>query len=88
MAYLIQKPMSQKTYELTRPVLAEEIDAKENRTGKAVTLNPGTRFSIIHEPHAWGITKAEHCTIRVDGRNFNVLGRVLNASMREVESLS
>src|SRR5438034_3053976 len=74
MAYLIQKPMSQKTYELTRQVLAEEIDAEENRTGKSVTFNPGTRFAMIHEPHAWGITKTEHCTIRVDGKNFNVLG--------------
>ena len=79
--------MSQKTCELTRQVLAEEIDAEENRTGTSVTFNPGTCFSIIHEAHAWGITKAEHCTIHVTGKNFNVLGRVLNASMREVESL-
>jgi hypothetical protein len=79
--------MSQKTYELTRQVLAEEIDAEENPMGTTETFNPGTRFTIIHEPHAWGITRTEHCTVQVKGRLYNILGRVLNASMREVESL-
>jgi hypothetical protein len=77
--------MSQKTYELTRHVLAEEIDAEENLMGTTATFNPGTRFLIIHEAHPWGITQATHCTVQVQGKLYNILGRVLNASMREVE---
>jgi hypothetical protein len=85
MAYFIQIPMSQKTYDLTRQVLAEEIDTEENLTGTTERFNPGTRFTIIHEPHVWGITRTEHCTVQVDGKLYNILARVLNASMREVE---
>ena len=77
--------MRLKTYEFTREVLAEEIDTEEKFTGTTVTFNPGTRFTIIHEPHAWGITNTEYCTIQVDGKLFNIYGRVLSASMREVE---
>ena len=79
--------MSQKTYELTRQVLAEEIDMAEGNRGTTVTFDPGTRFTIIHEPHAWGIGQTAHYTVQVDGKLYNILGRVLNASMKEVESL-
>ena len=79
--------MSQKTYELTRQVLAEEIDAEENPAGTTETFNPGTRFTIIHEPHAWGIGQTAHYTVQVHGKHYNILGRVLNASMREVDPL-
>ena len=77
--------MSQTTYELTRQVLAEEIDTEEHLTGTEIKFNPGTRFSIIHEPHPWGMTQSEHCTIQVSGKMYNVFARVLSASMREVE---
>jgi hypothetical protein len=77
--------MRQKTYEVTRQVRAEEIDTAENMTGTTVTFNPGTRFTLIHEPHAWGITQTAHCTVQVNGKLYNILGPVLSASMREVE---
>lgn len=77
--------MSQKTYELTRQVRAEEIDMTEGNTGMTVTFDPGTRFTIIHEPHAWGIAQTAHCTVQVDGRLYSILWPVLNASMKEVE---
>jgi hypothetical protein len=77
--------MGQKTYELTRQVLAEEIDTSENMTGTTVTLYPGTRFTIIHKPHAWGITQTAHCTVQVNGKLYNILAPVLSASTREVE---
>jgi hypothetical protein len=77
--------MSQRTYELARQVRAEEIDAEETPTGAEIAFNPGTRFVIIHELYPWGVTRPEHCTIEVNGRIYNVHGRVLSASMREVE---
>ena len=79
--------MGQTIYELTRQVLAEEIDMAEGNRGTTVTFDPGTRFTIIHGPHAWGITQTAHCTVQINGKHYNILWPVLRASMREVDPL-
>src|SRR5437867_4046484 len=70
-------PVSMASASAPRQVLAEEIDTAENLTRTTETFNRGTRFTIIHEAHAWGTTQVAHCTVQVKEKLYNILGPVL-----------
>jgi hypothetical protein len=70
-------------------LLQNAVDADEKCLDQSQKFDRGTLLTIIRPAHPWGNVKGlEYCTVRIDGRYFNIPARVLANSLMPKRSQS